>query len=179
MRKLLLWLSLVFLQSLLSLSAQALTPPHYGMTLSVPLVTKEPPHLRGFQFMLNYDPGNLIYKKLSLYFDGGFSHFSDGTVPYYTGLNIYSAAPVLRYHLQKEGLVSPYLELSIGLSYLTRTRLEYRNLGIHFAFQDRVGIGALIGQSERFSVGHYSNARLSAHNSGITIPLMLDIGYRF
>jgi lipid A 3-O-deacylase len=66
---------------------------------------------------------------------------------------------------------------------LNHTRLDDRNLGIHFAFQDRFGIGAFLGASDNISLGvhavHYSNAHLSIHNSGITIPLVLDIGYRF
>jgi hypothetical protein len=66
---------------------------------------------------------------------------------------------------------------------MNQTRIENRNLGIHFSFQDRMGLGALLGGSEKFSLGvhavHYSNSHLSAHNSGISIPLVLDIGYRF
>jgi hypothetical protein len=46
-----------------------------------------------------------------------------------------------------------------------------------------MGIGALLGTSENLSLGvhavHYSNSHLSAHNSGISVPMMLDIGYRF
>jgi hypothetical protein len=133
--------------------------------------------------MLQYDPNAFNWQQFNLYFDGGFSHFSDPSAPYYTSLNIYSIAPVIRYHFRKQGLVLPYLEFSVGLSYLNHTRIEYRNLGIHFAFQDRVGVGALLGNSEKFSIGmhavHYSNARLSGHNSGITLPLVLDLGYRF
>ncbi len=92
-------------------------------------------------------------------------------------------APVVRYTFRRRGPVLPFLELSIGLSYLNRTRLEDRNLGIHFAFQDRMGIGALFGKSEKLSLGihalHYSNAHLANQNSGLTVPLMLDVGYRF
>lgn len=157
--------------------------PYYGVNFSYPLAKKDPPYLNGYQLMFNYDPQRFKWRKFNVYFDVGFSHFWINNKPYYTTMNIYSIAPVIRYTFKKRGPVFPYLEMSIGLSYLNHTRLDNRNLGIHFSFQDRLGIGAFIGTSKQFSLGihalHYSNARLSEHNSGISIPLMLDIGYRF
>jgi hypothetical protein len=167
----------------LLLSTLCSAAPYYGATLSIPLITKEPENLRGFQFMLSYDPQKYQWRKFNVYFDGGFSHFTSNTLPYYSTVNIYSLAPVIRYTFRRRGPILPYLEMSIGPAYLNHTRLDGRNLGIHFAFQDRMGVGALLGKSERLSLGvhavHYSNARLSAHNSGLTVPLVLDIGYRF
>lgn len=156
--------------------------PYYGASVSSILIAKDPPSLHGYQLMLNYDPQRLKWRKFNVYFDGGFSHFWTNSVNYST-INIYSIAPVVRYSFKKHGPILPYLELSIGLSYLNHTRIEDRNLGIHFAFQDRLGVGALLGTSERFSMGvnavHYSNAHLANHNSGITAPLVLNLGYRF
>jgi lipid A 3-O-deacylase len=168
---------------LLSLPGLVLATPHYGATASYVLAAHEPYHLKGYQFMLNYDPQRFKWRQFNIYFDGGFSHFWQNTTPYYSTINIYSLAPVIRYTFKRRGPVLPYLELSIGLSYLNHTQIENRNLGIHFAFQDRMGIGALLGGSEKVSIGihavHYSNAHLSAHNSGITLPVVLDVGYRF
>ncbi len=161
----------------------ALATPYYGANVSYAVIAKEPPNLKAYQLMLNYDPQRFKWRQFNVYFDGGFSHLWDTEAVNYTTLNVYSVAPVVRYSFKKRGPLHPYLELSIGVAYLNHTRLEDRNLGIHFAFQDRAGIGALLGTAERFSLGmhavHYSNARLSAHNSGITIPLVLDVGYRF
>ncbi len=157
--------------------------PYYGANFSYALVTKEPPSLHGYQFMLTYDPDCFHWRQFTLYFDGGFSHFWVNNTPYYTTLNIYSIAPVIRNTFRKRGPITPYLELSIGLAYLNHTHLDDRNLGIHFAFQDRIGIGLLLGAKQQFSIGlhavHYSNAHLSSNNSGITVPVMLDVGYRF
>ena len=157
--------------------------PYYGATFSYAASAHEPSQLHGYQVMLNYDPQQFQWRKFNIYFDGGFSHFWVNNTPYYTTVNIYSVAPVIRYTFKKRGPVLPFLELSIGLAYLNHTHIENRNLGIHFSFQDRMGIGALLGASENVSIGvhavHYSNARLSSHNSGITIPLVLDLGYRF
>ena len=155
---------------------------YYGGTFSTTLIGSEPPSLRGYQFMLNYDPERFQWRQFNVYFDGGFSHFTANSA-YHSTVNICSVAPVIRYTFKRRGPFLPYLELSIGLAYLNRTRFEDRNLGIHFTFQDRIGIGAFLGKAERFTLGahvlHYSNAHLSAHNSGITAPLVLDVGYRF
>jgi hypothetical protein len=165
------------------LCPHAFAKPYYGGTVSIPLLTKEPQSLRGGQFMLVYDPNRFKWNQFDLYFDAGYSNFSASGTPIYTNVSIYSIAPILRYTFKEHRATHPYLELSFGLSYLNHTRLENRNLGIHFAFQDRAGFGLLLGNQHQFVVGmhivHYSNAHLSSHNSGITIPLMLDIGYRF
>lgn len=157
--------------------------PYYGGTVSIPLLTKEPQSLRGGQFMLVYDPQRFKWSQFDLYFDGGYSYFNASGTDNYTGLAIYSVAPILRYSFKEHRNSQAFLELSFGLSYLNHTRLENRNLGIHFAFQDRAGFGVRLGNKKQvvlgFHIEHYSNAHLSSHNSGITIPLMLDIGYRF
>jgi hypothetical protein len=157
--------------------------PYYGVNFSLPVVTSEPPSLHGYQLMLNYDPNSIKWRQFNIYFDGGFSRLWLNNTPHHQTLNIYSVSPVVRYTFKRHGLILPYLELSIGFSYLNQTRFDDRNFGIHFAFQDRMGLGAHLGQSEQFSVGlhavHYSNAGLAKHNSGITMPIVLDIGYRF
>ena len=158
--------------------------PYYGMSITYPLVTKEPKNLHGFQFMLTYDPQSIRWGDwLNLYFDGGFSHFWINNKPYYTTLNIYSIAPVVRIILEEREHVYPFIDFSIGAAYLNHTHFENRNLGIHFAFQDRLGFGLIFGTKRQLTLGleaiHYSNAHLSRHNSGVTIPVMLDIAYRF
>lgn len=157
--------------------------PYYGATYSYAAIAKEPEHLRGFQFMFDYDPQTLKWRKFNVYFDAGYTHFSDSETPYYSSISIYSIAPVVRYNFKKRWVLQPYLELSIGAAYLNHTRFEDRNLGMHFAFQDRVGLGIAVGEEKQFSLGihtvHYSNAHLSENNSGITVPLMLDVSYRF
>jgi len=174
---------LILVLFLFSFSLQANQPSNYGARLSYGLIAKEPPHLRGYQVMLTYDPHRFSWDEINLYFDGGISHFWDNTAVHNSTITIYSLAPIFRYTFKRTGFILPYFEVSIGLAYLNHTRIENRNLGIHFAFQDRVGLGALFGASEKLSIGlhaiHYSNARLSGHNSGLTMPVVLDIGYRF
>jgi len=160
-----------------------LASPYYGGTFSFVQVAKEPPSLHGYQFLLSYDPQCFQWRQFNLYFDGGISHLWITNRPYYTALNIYSLSPVVRYTFKKRGPISPYLELSIGLAYLNHTHLDDRNFGMHPAFQDRIGIGFYLGSKQQFSLGihtmHVSNAHLSYYNSGITIPMEIDIGYRY
>ena len=157
--------------------------PYYGATFSYAAIAKEPEHLHGYQFLLNYDPQCFKWRQFNMYFDAGVSHLWITNRPYYTALNIYTLSPVIRYTFKERGPLSPYLELSIGLAYLNHTHLDDRNFGMHPAFQDRAGIGFTVGTKQQFSLGihvvHYSNAHLSARNSGITIPMEVDIGYRF
>lgn len=167
---------LLFLPSITSAA------PSFGTTLSIATVTKEPPNLRGAQLMLNYDPDCFHWRKFNIYFDGGYTHYWDLGRHNHV-INIYSAAPVIRYIFKRRGYVLPFLELSIGVGYMDQTRLEHRNLGMHFTFQDRMGIGVLVGNKDQYLIGahavHYSNAHLSSHNSGISVPVEFDLGYRF
>ncbi len=71
--------------------------------------------------MLNYDPQLFKWRQFNIYFDGGFSHFWITNTPYYTTVNIYSIAPVVRYTFRRRGPLFPYLELSIGVAYLNHT----------------------------------------------------------
>jgi hypothetical protein len=171
------------LTALLLMTSICLAEPHYGATISVPAISKEPSPLTGAQLMFNYDPQRFQWRQFNVYVDGGFSQFHQTQTSENSTISIYSIAPVVRYTFKRHGPILPYLELSVGFAYMNQTRFANRNLGIHFAFQDRMGIGALLGGKEKFSVGvhalHYSNSHLSAHNSGISIPLVLDFGYRF
>ena len=154
----------------------------YGARLSIPIVATSPDPTHGYQMMLTYHPETLVWHQFRIAFDGGYSHLWTNTTEY-KNINIYSVSPIIQYQFMRHPFIKPYVELSIGLSYLNRTHFDHRNLGIHMAFQDRVGLGALLGEAEHLSLGlhalHYSNAHLSEHNSGITVPLVFDVGYQF
>jgi hypothetical protein len=156
--------------------------PYYGATLSLPVVPKDP-RLYGYQIMLHYDPQKITWRQFNVYFDGGFSYFRSRMTHHDRAIDIYSAAPTIRYTFKKRGDFLPFLEFGIGVAYLNHIHFANRNLGMHFAFQDRLGCGALFGPHGQFILGihavHYSNANLAKHNSGISIPIVLDLGYRF
>lgn len=178
----------LLLVGLFSCWFQILTSPalawNEGISLSLPVISKDPENLHGLNLGVWYNPETLTWRQFNLYFDLIGAHYwvnGPTTTPH--DINIIAASPVIRYTFKHHFGITPYFELSIGLSYLSNTRFAGRNLGMHFAFQDRGGIGILMGNKEQFSLGahivHYSNASLSSHNSGITIPLMIDLGYKF
>lgn len=167
------------LASLMFLFSHSAYAAYYGMNFSFVLTDRVPP-LRGYQVMLSYDPDQFKWQNFNIYFDGGFTYFHSEKG--YPTVNVYAIAPVVRYSLPRNCFLQPYFEISVGLSYINHTRLEKRNLGIHFAFQDRFGLGAMFGPNQQLSLGihvvHYSNAHFSSHNSGITVPILFDLGYR-
>lgn len=158
---------------------------YFGASASVVTKSSEPQFLHGYQLTLNYDPQCFQWRRFNIYFDIGYAHYwINYKLPYASTISVYSIAPVIRYTLRKRcSWLRPFIELSIGFAYLNHTRFAERNIGMHPEFQDRIGFGAFIGPCEQLSLGlhalHYSNAHLCEHNSGITIPIMLDLGYRW
>jgi len=156
---------------------------HVGASLAIPLITKDPEYLHGYRAAIWYQPESLIWKHVHIYFDGSFGRWWVTNTMHYKSLNIYSLSPALRYYFTQNRYFSPFLNLSIGLAYLTRTKIDSRNLGMHFAFQDQLGIGASFGAKHQLAVSlsalHYSNGSLCKKNAGITIPLLVNAEYGF
>ncbi len=157
-----------------------------GISVTYPIIVSEPENLHGYRISLFYQPERLIGSYVKLYFDASFGHWWDNTTsndaPTNSSLNIYSIAPVVRVYY-KNTVVTPFVDLSIGFSYLSETRIYKRNLGMHFTFQDQLALGAAFGKDQHFTVSlgglHYSNGSLCERNSGMTIPLFINVGYRF
>lgn len=68
-------------------------------------------------------------------------------------------------------LARPYVDLGLGVHYLTENRIEGKELGRQWLAGSNVGIGLVLGKSERLDVGlrvrHLSNAGTSDINWGI------------
>ncbi len=154
-----------------------------GIALTYPIIAKDPGHLKGYRGALWYQPSRLAWQHVKIYFDVSFGHWWVNNYPMNREINIYSLAPTLRYYLMQNSFVSPYIDLSIGASYLTHTRIADRNLGIHFSFQDQMGVGASFGKEQHLSVSlsaiHYSNGSMASSNAGITIPVLINVWYKF
>ncbi|MDR3491940.1 MAG: acyloxyacyl hydrolase [Gammaproteobacteria bacterium] len=159
------------------------TGVQFGVTLPFLIKGKDPEGVHGYRAVLWYQPPKLIWPKFEIYFAGGYGHWWAHGATVYRSLNIYAIAPVLRFYFSKNTYIDPYGEISIGASYLTKTHFSDRNLGIHYSFQDEVGIGAAFGKEKRFyftlSALHYSNGSMASMNAGITVPLVLNVGYKF
>ncbi len=157
--------------------------PHIGVSLSIPAMSKDPEYLHAYQLSTWYQPRSFVWGKTRLYLNASAGHFWVTSTDYYHSLNIFSISPILRYYFQQNSHLSPFFNIGIGLAYMTRTRLDDRNLGMHFAFQDQLGFGVSFGKRQQISVIinalHYSNGSLGSSNAGITIPIMVTVDYGF
>lgn len=178
-KRLLLILSLFFVMP--GPWAVAISAPA-GVSLTLPLIAKDPSNLHGYQAAAWIQPPSLVWPQARVYFDGGFGHWWVSPSHPNHSISIYSVSPYLRFYLIKDHTINPFIDLGIGLAWMTRTRLDDRNLGMHFAFQDIAGIGASFGPKESLSVRlsalHYSNGSLCNMNAGITLPLILTVALR-
>ncbi len=146
-------------------------------------VETSPSHLHGYQLAAWYEPSSFNNTHFHILFDAGLGHWwVSGNVPN-SSLYIVSVSPIFRLYLNQTRTISPFIHCGIGLAYLSKTRLEKRNLGLHFSFQDQIGFGTTLGKNKHLSLIagliHYSNGSLSNRNAGITVPLFINIEYGF
>jgi hypothetical protein len=164
-------------------SSTANASGHFGVTIPVVLVGKDPDDVHAYRAVVSYAPDKLNWDKFNLYFAATAGHWWQNSYPLNTTINIYAVAPIFRFYMNKSPFFSSYLEASVGPAYMNQTRFGHRNLGIHYTFQDEITLGGLFGRDKgafiALSALHYSNGRLSSHNSGITMPVMLNLGYLF
>lgn len=158
----------------------------FGIHLSIPYPTvfREPDSVEGVRAAVSYLPPSFIWNGYQLSFDMSYSQWwVDEKLYQHHRVDIFSVSPLFRYYFLENPFVSLFGEASIGLSYLTHTRLEDYDLGIHFTFQDRLNLGVAFGTEKHLSVSlgalHYSNGHMAEYNRGITSIFMLDVGYRF
>lgn len=76
----------------------------------------------------------------------------------------------------------PYVDVGVGLSYVSKKEIGGRELGIHFQFEDRLGFGFRFGDSKQFDLSyratHFSNAYLATKNDSFNLHLIV-LGYWF
>ncbi len=155
----------------------------YGINISYLVLDKDPQYLHGYRASFLYQPPAWIWQHLQIFIDTSAGHWYVTNNTPYRNLNIYSIAPVFRFNIKEYQYITPFIDLSIGLAYLTKTHIDHQNLGIHFAFQDQLGIGFSFGQQKQWSTSlnalHYSNGSLCSKNAGITVPIMFNLSYHF
>jgi len=78
--------------------------------------------------------------------------------------------------------ISPYFDAGIGLHYITEDKIEGKELGRQWLAGSNLGIGLILGESEKFDVGvrirHLSNGGTEDINWGIN-HIMLRLALRF
>jgi len=182
-KKILPWIGIVCIAFAFTHGSVFAAASPYGVGVSGVIIGQQPESVHGLRVNMTYEPPPWAWKHWHIFFDASLGHWwvSNGT-PHHS-LNIFSIAPVFRYFFKSHPSFIPFIDLSIGAAYLSKTRFSNLNLGMHFSFQDMVGLGLALGQNKNLLVSlsaiHYSNASLCSSNSGITAPLLLNISYRF
>lgn len=96
-----------------------------------------------------------------------------------TDLNAATTGPMFRWqrrHPYAGSQMTPYAELGIGASWLSKTEIEGRVLSLHFQFEDKGGFGMRFGKKQQYDMAirayHYSNASIKRPNSGVNMAMM-------
>ncbi|WP_058441205.1 acyloxyacyl hydrolase [Legionella brunensis] len=139
----------------------------------------QPPNIYGYRASLQvHNPRfNIIQSKFFL--DLSYANWNTTQ----SHISIIAIAPILRFSLYDAKLTTLFFDLSAGPSYLSKTIFDHRHQGIHYAFQLIAGPGLKIGKNKNTAISwkimHYSNSRLSHHNAGITIPIVVSVSHLF
>lgn len=89
-------------------------------------------------------------------------------------LQVISAAPVFIYDFnERSNGLQAYIDYSIGFAYVSETKIDNDDLGMHFQFDNRIGLGVRFGPDQRhdlsISYRHISNAGLDSDNDGYDV----------
>lgn len=127
---------------------------------------------------------NVFHTKKRLAFDLGVSASSWKSDVQKQVFRTFSAYPLLRYFLARTAPADVYFRYSLaGPTVVSPSRLDGRDTGGRFTFQDALGFGANLGRTRRwnaeFGIKHYSNGNIFPSNAGIKIPLTLSVGFTF
>ncbi|WP_419792503.1 acyloxyacyl hydrolase [Pseudomonas citronellolis] len=103
--------------------------------------------------------------RLSGYWDAGYTYWEGDKTSDNHSLSL---APVFVYEFSG-GALKPYVEVGIGIAAFGRTRLEDKQLGSAFQFEDRLGTGLRFAGGHELGIRaiHYSNAGIKKPNDGV------------
>lgn len=184
-------IALLISAAAISVSAYAMPNATQGVAFSYGghfLAQSQPKDVSGFKIDYNYMPNNWSWYNGSLvaYMQANYAHWHS-TYNYtntYNTISVFGVAPVVRwYFMDQLSNVAPYAEASVGAAALSHNTFGNRQLGSRLLFQDMLGIGSTFGQSKQLFASvnflHYSNASTHKDNDGVTVPVMLTVGYNF
>jgi hypothetical protein len=96
----------------------------------------------------------------------------------------FSAYPLFRFTFARTPLADFYASYSVaGPTLMTKARIDRRDLGTYFTFQDLLGAGVYFGKRRNLvaelGIGHFSYGNLFAEYPGTKIPLTFNLGVAF
>ena len=103
---------------------------------------------------------------LSGYWDAGYTYWASSKEP--GDAHSVSFSPVLTYSFTNIKY-QPFVEFGIGVSLFSEKKVDNRNFGSAFNFEDRIGAGITLPGGSRLGLRaiHYSNAGFKKPNDGI------------
>lgn len=137
-------------------------------------------HIEMYKISFQKDLNKYIFNKKGKYLPS----YYETSIGYWDGENndsvtAFSFSPVFRYQPTEFYDIEPYLEIGIGATYISKTKIINENFGIHFQFENIVGIGFRYKDFDlSYRYTHYSNAGLSRNNSGVDFNV-ITMSYRF
>lgn len=94
----------------------------------------------------------------------------------------FGLASVLRFRRPGAAAVKPFLDLGVGVQWLSDTRFAGKDISTSVQFSPRAGFGLMFGREHRYEVGyrllHVSNASIATPNPGVDFHVM-RLGVRF
>lgn len=104
--------------------------------------------------------------RLTGYWDAGYTYWEAGDEA--GGAHSLSFAPVFVYEFGNDH-IKPFVEAGIGVAVFSGASAGDQKFGSAFNFEDRIGAGIKIGDSQRVGIRaiHYSNAGIQQPNDGI------------
>lgn len=91
-------------------------------------------------------------------------------------------APVLRFRRMASNGLRPFLDLGVGIQWLSDTEFGGKDISTSIQFSPRLGVGLEFGPQRRFELGyrllHVSNASIATPNPGLDFHV-LRLAYRF
>jgi len=145
--------------------------------------TSKPAGTTGAGIAMEFVPQGWKWHDFSLYIQGAYDYWTTNKTSGDSVLRVYSVDPVIRYSFLTNDTLSPFLEASVGLGYMSNNKFGNRTLGTRFTFRDMLGVGTTIGADHRLAIEarflHDSNGGLNSHNSGVGVWPDIAISYRW
>lgn len=102
--------------------------------------------------------------------------------PYHTNRSLQATTAAIAIRLDNLSQLPFFIDLGVGLSYVSKQEVSNRDLGSNLVFEERIGIGILFGARKQLECSyrfvHFSNAYLAQVNNGLNLQLLL-LGYWF
>ncbi len=136
----------------------------------------------GLQWDWNENLYELSGWKLSSYWQLEFAKWQSNSNPTQEAANVTAGIIPMFHFLGKPGFMQPYVDVGVGITLFTDSKLAGHEFGSNFQFTDILGAGFNVGARNQWGIGykfqHYSNGSVRPPNSGINFH-QLTLTYHY